>query len=501
MSPCAQTNSLTFIVLDQCGNSNSCTQTVTILNAVTLYPTSVTIPPGSPVPANPPGFSAGCCSNVILTAIGSVTNLTGCGEIIDQVWQAVDCCSNTYLCTNIVTVQPDLPQVVCASNKTVAANGCSAGGAAMSGLTVLTNFPNSMADGSNPSAPLLLASDGLLYGTANVGGSSQEGAVFRLNTDGTGFQLLKSFLGPDGGFPLGGLVEGSNGLLFGTTSAGYGAGTLFTMSKDGTFFTNLHYFGISTDGEEPQTGLVIGTDGALYGTTFAGGVHYAGTVFKIFQDGSGYNAIYHFGSTVGDGTFAGPAASLVLGINGVLYGTASQGGSNGAGMVFKLNQDGSGYADLYSFGHVANDGVAPKASLVFGSDGALYGTTSAGGSSSNGTLFKINPDGTGYASFYSFGSTGTDGTDPLAGLVAGCDGALYGTTAQGGSNNLGTVFKVDVGGSDYLGLWSFSGSAGSSPQAALVAGAGGALYGTTANGDTNGNGNVLRDFCRPGLVF
>jgi hypothetical protein len=83
MSPCGQTNSLTFIILDQCGNSNSCTQTVTILNSVTLYPTSVTIPPGSPVPTNPPGFSAGCCSNVILTPIGSVTNITGCGEIID----------------------------------------------------------------------------------------------------------------------------------------------------------------------------------------------------------------------------------------------------------------------------------------------------------------------------------------------------------------------------------------------------------------------------------
>src|SRR5208337_2227061 len=122
IGPCAQTNSLIYIVTDECGNSNNCTQVVTILNALVLYPTLSALSFGSPVPTNPPTVLPGCCTNVTLNFLSSFTNSSGCEQNIYQVWQALDCCSNTYTCTNTVTLLPASPPVVCAPNKTVPAN-------------------------------------------------------------------------------------------------------------------------------------------------------------------------------------------------------------------------------------------------------------------------------------------------------------------------------------------------------------------------------------------
>src|SRR5437667_212431 len=180
-----------------------------------------------------------------------------------------------------------------------------------------------------------------------------------------------------------------------------------------------------------------GSDGALYSTTYQGGSFGPGTVFKLNKDGSDYSILHSFSRADNDGRY--PQHGLVEGSDGALYGTTYGGGSNNTGTLFKLNKDGTDYSVLRRFSLTGGDAWAPQAGLVEGSDGALYGTTYRGGSNNTGTLFKLNKDGTDYSVLHRFSLTGDDGWAPQTGLVEGSDGALYGTTYQGGSNNSGTV--------------------------------------------------------------
>src|SRR6266403_382999 len=167
-----------------------------------------------------------------------------------------------------------------------------------------------------------------------------------------------------------------------------------------------------------------------------------------------------------------PYAGLILSSN-TLYGTASGGGSSGNGTVFAVNTDGSGFTNLYRFTG-GNDGSAPAAGLVL-SGNPLYGTTTAGGSSGNGTVFAVNTGGSGFTNLYGF-TGGSDGSAPAAGLVLSGN-TLYGTASAGGSSGNGTVFAVNTGGSGFTNLYSFTGgSDGSAPAAGLVL-SGNTLYG------------------------
>jgi uncharacterized repeat protein (TIGR03803 family) len=381
----------------------------------------------------------------------------------------------------------------------------------------LKSFGSIPDDGAQPQATLVEGSDGALYGTTYFGGPNTNefhkgtGTVFKLNKDGSNYSVLYSFLGPeagDGAIPPAGLVlvEGSDGALYGTTSAGgitdqnfpSGGGTVFEINTDGSGYTLLYSFLGSDvgDGWNPQDGLVRGRDGVLYGTTYRGGAYQLpdrGTVFKLDVDGSGYSVLYNFGSITSDGMYA---LGLVEGSDGVLYGTTQWGGTetnqsiSTFGTVFKLNRDGSGYRVLYNFGSSVDDGLQPRAGVVEGSDGFLYGTTGSG----NGTVFKLNRDGSGYAVLHRFGSTPNDGMALYAGLVEGSDGALYGTTAFGGVSNKSTVFRLNKDGSAYSVLYSFGTNtvAGQNPYAGLLKGSDGAFYGTTRYGGENNQGTVFR---------
>jgi uncharacterized repeat protein (TIGR03803 family) len=292
----------------------------------------------------------------------------------------------------------------------------------------------------------LEGSDGALYGATTAQGAAPNGetlgTVFKFNKDGTGYQVLHFFGNEpqDRRVPVGALIEGRDGALYGTTSQLLGQGdhgnTVFKLNKNGSGYLVLHAF----DGT-PGGGLAClatGNDGVLYGTTQLGGANRAGTVFKLNEDGSGYSVLHHFGKAL-DGTQ--PQTSLLLAKDGILYGTTTWGGSAqgqgpGWGTVFKLNRDGSGYQILHDFARDDGDGVFPQGALVEGLDGALYGTTSAGGSS-RGTLFRLSKDGSGYRILHTFGDLEVSGNDfeasgigsPLAGLLLGDDGAFYGTTS------------------------------------------------------------------------
>jgi uncharacterized repeat protein (TIGR03803 family) len=350
-------------------------------------------------------------------------------------------------------------------------------------LTTLYSFIGG-ADGLQPHGALIEGSDGNLYGTTSGGGLSGAGTVFTINSLGT-LTTLYSFSGSaDGGQPRGALVQGSDGNYYGTTVAGgllNGAGTVFSLTSTGMLTTLYRFSGLS-DGGQPYGGLVEGSDSNFYGTTYGGGVSGAGTLFRVNSQGT-LTTLYSF-SGGADG--ANPAAGLVPGPNNSFFGTTYGGGVSTAGTVFVINSLGT-LTSLYSFTGGA-DGANPSAVLVEGPKSNFFGTTFGGGESGTGTVFKINMQG-GLTSLYSF-TGGADGAQPEAGLVFGSDGNLYGTTSAGGANGLGTAFKISTAGA-LTSLYSFSGTNGANPEAELVQGSVSNFYGTTAAGGLDNAGTVF----------
>jgi uncharacterized repeat protein (TIGR03803 family) len=326
-------------------------------------------------------------------------------------------------------------------------------------------------------------------------------ALLGLPLDGHGqpmVQRLHSFGSADGPYPSGALVQVGSSSLYGIASGGTNnQGSVFKLNADGTDFKTVYDFKGGEDGGAPAGGLLLGRDGVLYGVTWTGGINSNGAVFKLNPDGSGYAVLHSFAGGPDDGVQ--PRAGLVQGSDGRLYGTTAYGGTNyyqdalgEAGTVFGLNPDGTGYAVLYNFqGYLGDDGSFPTARLLQGRDGALYGTTELGGFaigySGEGTVFALKTDGTGYTVLHSFAGSPYDGAGPEAGLVQGSDGALYGTTYS-------TVFKMNPDGSGWTVLHTFGVSPGdgSVPEAELVQGRDGAFYGTTTGGGSNGHGTVFK---------
>jgi uncharacterized repeat protein (TIGR03803 family) len=319
---------------------------------------------------------------------------------------------------------------------------------------LLHGFTKSATDGITPYGNLLQGKNGDLYGTTFGAGAHGGGTVFKIKTDGSGFTLLHSFNSSDGANPAASLIQWQDGCLYGTTENGGaytnfgrgndGSGTVFKIKTDGSGFTLLHSFNIS-DGAFPTASLIQGSDGYLYGTTDLGGAFTHvydggfGTVFKIKADGSG-SILHSFNGSDGH-----TANGLVRGKDGVLYGTTLAGGKQDQGTVFKLNPDGSSFTDLYSFN--GPDGADPQAGLILGKDGYLYGTTSGGGATGNGAVFKLKADGSYFTLLHSFGGSSSDGTYPN-GLIQGEDGNLYGTnfgdgiTRGGDIYGGGTIFRI-----------------------------------------------------------
>jgi len=351
--------------------------------------------------------------------------------------------------------------------------------AVLTNYTVLKTFTGS--DGKNPNAGLVLSGN-VLYGMTAGGGSSSNGTVFAITTGGTNFTVLTDFTGGEGAVPDAGLAL-SGGVLFGTTTSGgsAGLGTVFAVNTNGTSYSVLENFTYS-DGAEPG-GVLTLCGGVLYGTTTSDGSYGNGTLFALNTDGTGYTVLRNFAGSDGANPYAGLAFS-----NGVLYGTTEAGGSAGAGTVFKVNTNGTGFAVLKEFDPGNSDGVNPFAGLTL-SGGVLYGTTEAGGNAGAGTVFRMKTDGLGYTVLKNFDFNDADGASPLADLALS-GGVLYGTTSEGGGSGNGTVFAVNTNGTGYTVLKDFNGNDGANPNAVMLSG--GVLYGTTSTGGTSNNGTLFR---------
>jgi uncharacterized repeat protein (TIGR03803 family) len=350
-------------------------------------------------------------------------------------------------------------------------------------LTNLYSFTGGP-DGANPNA-LVQDTNGIFYGTTQNGGTNGYGTIFQLTTNGTPATLYAFTGDGDGAYPMAGLVQGADGNLYGTASVGGTGdwGTIFNITSGGTFGA-LHSFTGVADGSFPYAELMQGVDGSFYGTTLEGGISNGwGTVFKITPDGSVSN-LYSFTGGADGGS---PEATLVQGVDGSLYGTTSEGGTSSSGTVFKITTNGT-FTTLYSF-YGSSDGGFPYAGVIQAADGNFYGTTGDDGQLGNGTVFKITTNGI-LTTLHSFAG-GSDGSFPSAGLIQASDGNLYGTTAYGGTYNDGTVFQITTNGA-LTTLISFNGTNGANPQVPLVEGTDDNLYGTTQNGGPMDNGVIFR---------
>lgn len=376
-------------------------------------------------------------------------------------------------------------------------------------FTTIARF--SLTNGLQP-GPLTLGTDGNFYGSTFFGGDLSTcggygcGTIFKLTPAGA-LTTLYSFNGTDGVNPDR-LVQGSDGNFYGMTSCSLqqgreglslsarnsrskkslpngsvlfceGPGSVFRISPDGVLVF-LHTFN-GADGWLGVGALVEGTDGNFYGASGLGGARQDGTIFKMTPSGV-LTALYSFAGADG----SSPQGGLVQATDGNFYGTTQAGGADNQGTVFKMTPSGT-LTSLHSF--ATTDGAIPNGSLVQATDGNFYGTTALGGAnacpapeSTCGAVFKMTPGGA-LTMLYNF--AGLDGANPNAGLVQAADGNFYGTTYLGGPVDVGTVFRINSGGtlSTLHSLCSDLNCAdGTAPNGPLVQGADGLLYGTAALG-------------------
>ena len=364
-------------------------------------------------------------------------------------------------------------------------------------------------DGASPFGGLLLMSN-LLYGTTQYDGTNGEGTIFAVSTNlnTPTFALVHTFaisqtnsLGivtnSDGGGPQDTLISSSN-VLYGTAAFGglNGNGTVFAVNAGGSGFRVIHTFtaagattqSTNTDGVEPVAGLVL-LNNILYGTTVTGGTNGLGVVFAVNTNGT-FSPVHVFSGfdpiagTNAEGAI--PYGTLILS-GATLYGTADFAGDYGNGTIFKVNTNGAGFVAPYSFTG-GNDGSTPDGGLVL-SNNILYGTTAYGGSAGNGTVFALNTNGTGFTVLHTFTGSG-DGANPNAGLIL-VGNMLYGTAVNGGTEGWGTVFAVNTAGTNFVVLHEFTGgNDGGNPYDSLVL-SGNSLYGTASAGGNYGNGTVF----------
>ena len=315
--------------------------------------------------------------------------------------------------------------------------------------TVLYNFPGST-DGAYPKAGLIIDSSGALYGTTERGGTKDDGILYRLYHTGKGWdqQVIHSFAaGSDGSHPEADLAQDlTSGIMYGTTYDGGNSncGVVYqVVQSNGNWTESVIYSLSSSSGCNSQTAVREDSLGDLYGATVTGGQYGYGTVFTLTPDNGGWTeSVLHSFSSGSDGAYG---SGIDLSPAGIIFGVTSAGGSHGDGVAFELSKSGAVWNETILHDFTGEpDGATPYGAHLNVHSNAIYGTTEFGGSSNHGSVFKLAPSGNTWTESVMHSFSGKpDGEFPETGLAFDSKtDTLYGSTAQGGTENLGAVFSV-----------------------------------------------------------
>ncbi len=332
----------------------------------------------------------------------------------------------------------------------------------------LKHFPANASDGHGI-WQLILASNGKLYGITSEGGSSNEGTLFCMDIDGSNYSILVHFAGNSKGNNPKGLIQGSDGKLYGNTHGGgvNAGGVIFRLNLDGSGYEIIHEhtFGNGYNSQQP---IFQADDGKLYGVinngmaihnvinqVFPNPIPSSDVIFRLNPDGTSYEEIYHFNNTIADGLAV--YCGFMQANNGKLYGLTEWGGINNQGVIFSLNLDGSGFQKLIDFDGINKGAKSANGSLMQASDGKIYGVTSQGGVTNDGVIFRLNVDGSGFQKLLDFGfsTSQTYGNQGVSFLEAP-DGKLYGTNYNGGNDGNGKIYSINKDGTGFQSIFDFS---------------------------------------------
>jgi uncharacterized repeat protein (TIGR03803 family) len=354
-------------------------------------------------------------------------------------------------------------------------------------VTALYNFGPQNGSAAPEDVALSQGRDGELYGTSEGNGTTSYGSIFKISTSRVFVELFdfnNSNFSVDVCCPGQGLTLASDGNFYGVAD---GAGTdqvgvFFNITPSGTF-TAIHDFAGGSDGATPFARPTEASDGNLYGITEGDGT--GSTVYKYTPSSGNLSTIYQFSNV-------SVVAPLIQASDGFLYGTTANGGWAHCGTIFKMSTAGVVLQSVPFLCNAAGSGPG-GGPLLQASDGNFYGITEVGGLRNGGTVFKMSPDFK-ISTLYAFTGKSLatkDGFAPIAGLIQATDGNLYGATAGGGANGMGTLYRISTSG-EYQSLYSFNGSAGKEPQGTLTQHTNGMLYGTASEGGTYKLGTVYQ---------
>jgi uncharacterized repeat protein (TIGR03803 family) len=316
-------------------------------------------------------------------------------------------------------------------------------------------------NGANPNGSLTYTSNGKFYGMAYNGGVYNYGVIFEYNYYTLTYTIKYSFNGTDGSYPVGNLFIAANGKFYGMTTDGgdNNKGVLFEYDYVNNIYTKKYDFD-GTNGGEPTGTMMEASNGKIYGMTTYGGTSNTGALFEYDYVNNVYTKKKNFITVIGKY----PKGALIEAPNGKLYGMSSYGGTNNLGLIFEYTISSNTLTPKYSFN--STGGNIPYGSLKLATNGYMYGMTTYGGTNGGGTIFRYDYTSNTLTSLFDFLSA--SGIYPYGSLMQALNGNLYGTTAYGGFNSVGTVFEYDITNNIYSDKYHFEGGRGANPFGDLV---------------------------------
>jgi uncharacterized repeat protein (TIGR03803 family) len=333
-------------------------------------------------------------------------------------------------------------------------------------LSAIFSFNDAGIDGGFPIGGIIKGSNGRVYGTSSKGGVNGLGTVFQLDANGNSFIKIAEFNGTTGADPRGNLIETTTGKFIGMSFDGgsFNFGCIYEIDASLPFpSTPVQKLALSSGlGTYPRGGMIKANNGKYYGLTSSGGANNDGVLFEYNPANNNFIKRHDFSSSL---TGSAPVGNLVQTSNGYLYGFTTSGGANGGGVIFKYNPIDSSFTKVYDFTNA--NGISPEGTLVFNpTNSILYGMTKLGGTNARGVLFSFNPGNNAYSALFHFGLL--NGDYPVGKLLRSDNGKLYGTTEFGGVNDLGVFFEFTTGSNTFLKLFDFNSINGAKAQSELL---------------------------------